>query len=42
MDSSTFYTTGELFSSLCGTPFYLAPEVLLKKYAPRATFGALG
>lgn len=30
--SATFYNPGEYFSSLKGTPFYVAPEVLNKNY----------
>lgn len=39
---STFYTAGQEFSSLCGTAFYLAPEVLLKKYGSQSDVWSVG
>ena len=40
--SSTFYKAGEVFDSLCGTPFYLAPEVLRKKYGSQSDVWSVG
>ena len=39
---STFYKAGEVFSSLCGTAFYLAPEVLRKKYSSESDVWSVG
>uniref|UniRef100_A0A7S0WMQ4 Non-specific serine/threonine protein kinase n=1 Tax=Pyramimonas obovata TaxID=1411642 RepID=A0A7S0WMQ4_9CHLO len=33
---ATYYTPGEVLTRRCGTPSYLAPEVVMRKYGPEA------
>lgn len=42
LDFFTFYVTGDVFKDIVGSAYYIAPEVLKRRYGPEVDIWSIG